>query len=67
MYSLALTALNIIRDCSLMLVPVIPESANKVLNILNINNKDRNLKKINQVISEDFKITNPSPIFPRIE
>ena len=61
------TALNIIRDCSLMLFPVIPESANKVLNILNINNKDRNLKKINQVISEDVTITNPSPIFPRIE
>ena len=61
------TVLNIIRGCSLMLMPVIPESANKVLDILNIDNTERNFKNINQIISKDIKINEPIPIFPRIE
>ena len=61
------TVLNIIRGCSLMLMPVIPESANKVLDILNIDNTERYFKNINQIISKDIKINEPIPIFPRIE
>ena len=61
------TVLNIIRGCSIMLLPVMPDSANKVLDILNVDNKDRYLKNINTLISNDIKIVNPNPIFPRIE
>ena len=61
------TALNIIRGCSLMLTPIIPNSANKVLDILNIDNLERNFIDINKPISSDIKITDPTPIFPRIE
>ena len=50
-----------------MLIPVIPVSANKVLDILNINNEDRNFKNIEKLISNDVVITDPTPIFPRFE
>jgi len=58
--------LNIIRTSSLMLIPVIPTSANKVLDILNINQSERNFKNI-KIIFKDIKIVNPKPIFPRID
>ena len=59
-------ALNIIRNSSLMLMPVIPDSANKVLDILNIDQSERNFKYI-KIIFKDIKIVNPKPIFPRID
>ena len=59
-------ALNIIRTSSLMLIPVIPTSANKVLDILNIDQSERNFKYI-KIILKDIKIINPEPIFPRID
>ena len=58
--------LNIIRTSSLMLIPVIPTSANKVLDILNIDQSERNFKNI-KIILKDIKIVNPKPIFPRID
>ena len=58
--------LNIIRTSSLMLIPVIPTSANKVLDFLNIDQSERNFKNI-KIILKDIKIVNPKPIFPRIE
>ena len=59
-------ALNIIRCSSLMLMPVVPSSSNKVLDILNINQSERNFKFI-KLILKDVKIVNPTPIFPRID
>ena len=55
---------NIIRCSSLMLMPVVPISSNKVLDILNIDQSERNFKFI-KLILKDVKITNPTPIFPR--
>ena len=58
--------LNIIRCSSLMLMPVVPISSNKVLDILNIDQSERNFKYI-KLILKDVKIINPTPIFPRID
>ena len=58
--------LNIIRTSSLMLIPVIPTSANKVLDFLNIDLSERNFKNI-KIVLKDIKIVNPQPIFPRID
>ena len=59
-------ALNIIRCASLLLMPVIPISSNKILDILNINQSERNFKFIKLII-KDVKIINPTPIFPRFD
>ncbi len=60
-------ALLIIRNSSLMLMPIIPESANKVLDILSIKKDDRNFSILEKSILHDFIIKNPKPIFPRID
>ena len=49
-----------------MLIPVIPTSANKVLDFLNIDQSERNFKNI-KIVLKDIKIVNPQPIFPRID
>jgi len=49
-----------------MLMPVVPISSNKVLDILNIDQSERNFKFI-KLILKDVKIINPIPIFPRID
>ena len=59
-------ALNIIRCSSIMLMPVIPKSSNKALDILNVDQSERNFKYI-KIILKDIKVVNPKPIFPRIE
>ena len=60
-------SINIIKNCSIMLIPVIPESSNKILDIFNIPLSNRNLIKINEIISDDINIIDPVPVFPRIE
>ena len=60
-------SLSIIKNTTLMLLPVIPKSANKVLDILNIDLNERNFKFISIEKVNEFKITNPTPIFPRID
>ena len=59
--------LNIIKFTSLMLLPIIPNSANKVLDILNINLNERNFSFMNIKNQNKFQILNPKPIFPRID
>ena len=48
-------------------MPIIPTSANKVLDILNIDTDKRLFKFIDINEQKDFNITNPKPIFPRID
>ena len=60
-------SINIIKNCSIMLIPVIPKSSNKILDIFNIPLSNRNLIKINEIISDDINIIDPVPVFPRIE
>ena len=49
-----------------MLIPVMPESANKILDILNVNKIERNFDHITKSKNE-YKINDPKPIFPRID
>ena len=58
--------LNIIKNSSIMLTPVMPESANKILDILNVNKIERNFDHIT-ISTNDYKINDPKPIFPRID
>ena len=58
--------LNIIKNSSIMLIPVMPESANKILDILNVNIIERNFDHI-AISTNDYKISDPKPIFPRID
>ena len=58
--------LNIIKNTSIMLIPVMPESANKILDILNVNKIERNFDHIT-ISTNDYKISDPKPIFPRID
>ena len=58
--------LNIIKNSSIMLIPVMPESANKILDILNVNKIERNFDHIT-ISTNDYKINDPKPIFPRID
>ena len=58
--------LNIIKNSSIMLIPVMPDSANKILDILNVNKTKRNFDHIT-ISTNDYKINDPKPIFPRID
>ena len=58
---------NIIIKSSIMLNPIIPESTNKALKIFNIDTLTINFTNFNNIIDNDIMITNPKPIFPRIE
>ena len=59
-------ALNIIKNSSIMLIPVMPDSANKILDILNISKTERNFDHIS-ISKNDYNISDPKPIFPRID
>jgi methionyl-tRNA synthetase len=58
---------NIIIKSSIMLNPIIPESTNKALKIFNIDPLTINFTNFSNMIDNDIIITNPKPIFPRIE
>ena len=58
--------LNIIKNSSIMLIPIMPDSANKILDILNVNKTERNFDHIT-ISTNDYKINDPKPIFPRID
>ena len=57
---------NIIIKSSIMLNPIIPESTNKALKIFNIDPLTINFTNFINIIDNDIMITNPKPIFPRI-
>ena len=50
-----------------MLNPIIPESTNKAFKIFNIDTLAINFTDFNNIIDNDIIITNPKPIFPRID
>ncbi len=58
---------NIIIKSSLMLLPVIPGSAKKVLSLFNIDNSKISFENFNKPIDYEIKINSPEPIFPRID
>ena len=58
---------NIIIKSTIMLNPIMPESTCKALKIFNIDILTINFTNINNIIDNDIIITNPQPIFPRID
>lgn len=60
------TLMEVIRVLGILLQPIIPESAAKILSLLNI--KDANLSSIKaQVLTPGVELPSPMVIFPRIE
>ena len=57
------------RIVSILLQPIIPQAASKILDILNINENERTFEYVQQIYSlpKDHLINNPEPIFPRYE
>ena len=56
-----------LRVVGIILQPFIPDSAEKILNILNIDNNQRNFKYLNEkyILKKGHKINNPEQLFPR--
>lgn len=57
---------NIIIKSAIMLYPIIPTSAKKILNIFNYNMDKNKFENFTKLINQNIKINNPEPIFPRI-
>ena len=57
----------IIIKSTVMLFPIIPSSAEKVLSFFNLSINQVNFNKFDKIISTNINVNSPSPIFPRIE
>jgi methionyl-tRNA synthetase len=58
---------EIIRRSTIMLFPIIPDSCEKILSLLNIDNNKINFQNIDDFPTSSSQINNATPIFPRIE
>ena len=69
MNSVIYTILNQIRSISILLSPIIPQSSNKILSILNINDNDRTIKKILDIkfLKSGSKIKKTDILFKKVE
>ena len=54
------------RILGIMLLPFIPKSANKILDLLNIDEKERNFANLQNHLKPGHKINEPKAIFPRL-
>ena len=50
-----------------MLYPIIPSSSKKALSFFNIDIKNVNFENFTKINNKDLIISNPKPLFPRIE
>ena len=69
MQTVLFITLNNIRKIAIMLLPVIPTSSEKILNLLNINDADRTFKSITDenIDISGNRLGEVSPIFPKVE
>jgi methionyl-tRNA synthetase len=56
-----------IRIIAILLLPFEPQSANKILDLLNIENSQRNFSALENSLKSGHKINEPKAIFPRLE
>ncbi|MDA0902197.1 MAG: methionine--tRNA ligase [Proteobacteria bacterium] len=56
-----------IRKIAILLLPFIPTSANKILDLLNIEQNDRNFAALDKALQKGHKVNKPEPIFKRIQ
>ena len=59
--------LNIIIKSSIMLLPIIPQSALKALSFFNISKEQISFKDLSLLINNEITLNEPEPLFPRIE
>ncbi|MDG2416179.1 MAG: methionine--tRNA ligase, partial [Pelagibacterales bacterium] len=57
---------NLIKQIGILIYPVMPDTSEKILEILNIN-EENNFLSINNVTLSGVKLNEISPLFPRIE
>tara|TARA_Y100000992_G_scaffold281580_1_gene229436 strand:- start:3 stop:650 length:648 start_codon:yes stop_codon:yes gene_type:complete len=69
MQTVLFITLNNIRKIAIMLLPVIPTSSEKILNLLNINDADRTFKSIadENIDISGNRLGEVTPIFPKVE
>ncbi len=69
MNSIIYTILEQIKNISILLNPIMPYSTNKILHALNINEKDINLKNINNedIFNYHLNLKNPGILFRKID
>jgi len=58
--------LELIRVISLYFLPVMNNSANKILDFLAVNNKNRNFSNIKTILIPGQELPAPEAVFPRI-
>ena len=58
---------NIIIKSTIMLSPIIPDSASKILSIYNLNIIKIDVDNFHKLIDKNISINSPKPIFPRID
>lgn len=61
------TAAESIRMIAILLLPFVPTSANKILDLLNVESSERNFAALNNSLKTGHAINEPKAIFPRLE
>lgn len=56
-----------VRLIAILLLPFVPSSANKLLDILNIDSRERNFSALNNSLKIGQEINEPKGVFPRLE
>ena len=69
MQTVLFTLLETIRCIGILLQPVMPASANEILNQLTIDPSDRSFSALNEehCVQSGAKLQQPNPIFPRFD
>ena len=69
MQTVLFVTLNNIRKIAIMLLPVMPSSSEKILNLLNIHDFERTFKSISDgnIDISGYRLGEVKPIFPKVE
>ena len=69
MNTILFTIVEQIKNISILLCPIIPISANKILDILNIKEDDRTIENINKldILDTDLELKKAEILFKKIE
>ena len=57
---------NLIKQIGILIYPVMPDTSERILQILNIK-EENNFQSINDIALSGTKLNKISPLFPRIE
>ncbi len=60
------TLIETIRQISILLLPFLPDSSEKILDYMNISRDKRKLNSVEFIFDGNVKISSPNPLFPKI-